>query len=58
MGSQKTQIQPSDRRPSKDSIIDEARRDAIRRVGKYAAYTAPALLAMLTGKAYAQSSEE
>jgi hypothetical protein len=32
-----------------DSGVDDARREAIQRIGKFAAYTAPAMLAMLTG---------
>jgi hypothetical protein len=37
-----------------DSELDGARREAIQRIGKFAAYTAPAMLAMLTGEARAQ----
>jgi hypothetical protein len=37
-----------------DSQVDDARREAIGKIGKFAAYTAPALLAMLTGEARAQ----
>jgi hypothetical protein len=33
-----------------DSEVDGARRKAIERIGKFAAYTAPAMLAMLTGE--------
>lgn len=33
-----------------DSGVDSARREAIERIGKFAAYTAPAMLAMLTGE--------
>jgi hypothetical protein len=34
--------------------VDSARREAIGRIGKFAAYTAPAMLAMLTSEARAQ----
>jgi hypothetical protein len=34
--------------------VDNARREAIGRIGKFAAYTAPAMLAMLTGEVRAQ----
>jgi hypothetical protein len=37
-----------------DSEVDGARREAIGRIGKFAAYTAPAMLAMLTGEVRAQ----
>jgi hypothetical protein len=37
-----------------DSKVDGARREAIERIGKFAAYTAPAMLAMLTGEVRAQ----
>jgi hypothetical protein len=30
--------------------IDQARRDALRRIGKYGAYTAPTLLAMMVAE--------
>lgn len=36
-----------------DVAVDRARREAIGRIGKFAAYTAPAMLAMLTGEAKA-----
>jgi hypothetical protein len=36
-----------------DLEVDSARREAIGRIGKFAAYTAPAMLAMLTGEAKA-----
>jgi hypothetical protein len=36
--------------------VDSERREAIRRLGKYAGYTAPALLALLTSQAAAQAS--
>ena len=38
-----------------DESIDPSRREAIRQIGRFAAYTAPGLLVMLTGTAYAQS---
>jgi hypothetical protein len=34
-------------RPPSSVPVDEARREALRRIGKYGAYTAPVLLAML-----------
>ena len=37
-----------------DLEVDGARREAIARMGKFAAYTAPAMLAMLTGEVRAQ----
>ena len=37
-----------------EQLERESRRQAIARLGKYAVYTAPALLAMLTGEARAQ----
>jgi hypothetical protein len=37
-----------------DSQVDGARREAIGRMGKFAAYTAPAMLAMLSGEVRAQ----
>jgi hypothetical protein len=36
------------------SEVDGARREAIERIGKFAAYTAPAMLAMLTSEVRAQ----
>jgi hypothetical protein len=36
-----------------DPAVDTARREAIGRIGKFAAYTAPAMLAMLTSQARA-----
>ena len=36
--------------------VDGARREAIERIGKFAAYTAPAMLAMLTGEVRAQGT--
>jgi hypothetical protein len=36
------------------SEVDGARRQAIGRIGKFAAYTAPAMLAMLTSEVRAQ----
>jgi hypothetical protein len=39
-----------------DLEVDSARREAIGRIGKFAAYTAPAMLAMLTGEARAQGA--
>jgi hypothetical protein len=47
------QSEDSDR---KSEEVDEERRDALRRLSRYGAYTAPALLVMLTSqKAPAQS---
>jgi hypothetical protein len=43
-----------DDRAATDSEVDSTRRAAIGRIGKFAAYTAPAMLAMLTGEARAQ----
>lgn len=34
--------------------VDEARREALVKIARFSAYTAPALLVMLTGAAYAQ----
>ena len=39
-----------------DPSVDTARREAIGRIGKFAAYTAPAMLAMLAGEARAQGA--
>jgi hypothetical protein len=39
-----------------DVQVDSARREAIGKIGKFAAYTAPAMLAMLTGEARAQGA--
>jgi hypothetical protein len=39
-----------------DSEVDGARRKAIERIGKFAAYTAPAVLAMLTSEVRAQGA--
>jgi hypothetical protein len=39
-----------------DSQVDSARREAIGRIGKFAAYTAPVMLVMLTGEARAQGA--
>jgi hypothetical protein len=33
--------------PPSSVLADEARREALRRIGKFGAYTAPALLAMM-----------
>ncbi|MDP1866508.1 MAG: hypothetical protein Q8L13_09235 [Bradyrhizobium sp.] len=41
---------------ARDSQVDSARREAIGRIGKFAAYTAPAMLAMLAGEARAQGA--
>jgi hypothetical protein len=38
-----------------DESMDPSRREAILRIGRFAAYTAPGLLVMLTGTAYAQA---
>ena len=38
-----------------DESMDPSRREAIRQIGRFGAYTAPGLLVMLTGTAYAQS---
>jgi hypothetical protein len=40
---------------TEDENLDLSRREAISRIGKFAIYTSPALLAMLTGEAYAQA---
>ena len=42
--------------PLNDLQVDTARREAIGRIGKFAAYTAPAMLAMLTSEARAQGA--
>jgi hypothetical protein len=39
-----------------DSEVDGARRQAIERIGKFAAYTAPAMLAMLSSEVRAQGA--
>ncbi|MDP3690333.1 hypothetical protein [Bradyrhizobium sp.] len=41
---------------STDLQVDSARREAIGKIGKFAAYTAPAMLAVLTGEARAQGA--
>ena len=38
------------------SSVDAERREALRKLGKYAAYTAPAMLTMLTSEAAAQTT--
>jgi hypothetical protein len=38
-----------------EESIDPSRREVIRQIGRFGAYTAPGLLVMLTGTAYAQS---
>jgi hypothetical protein len=47
-------VRQSDATANNEQNADEERREALRKLGKYAAYTAPAMLAMLTGEAYAQ----
>jgi hypothetical protein len=42
--------------PVNDLQVDNARREAIRRLGKFAAYTAPAMLAMLASETKAQGA--
>ena len=37
--------------------VDEERREALRQMARFGAYTAPALLAMLSGEAHAQGSD-
>jgi hypothetical protein len=49
---QKTKDDPA----ATDSEVDGARRQAIERIGKFAAYTAPAMLAMLTSEVRAQGA--
>mgnify|MGYP003382074669 CR=1 FL=1 len=39
-----------------DARVDSARREAIGKIGKFAAYTAPVMLAVLTGEARAQGA--
>lgn len=39
-----------------DLQVDIARREAIGKIGKFAAYTAPAMLAVLVGEARAQGA--
>lgn len=39
-----------------DPQVDSARREAIGRIGKFTAYTAPAMLAMLASEARAQGA--
>jgi hypothetical protein len=36
--------------PTSTAPVDDARREALRRIGKYGAYTAPALLAMMVAE--------
>jgi hypothetical protein len=38
-----------------EESMDPSRREAILQMGRFAAYTAPGLLVMLTGTAYAQA---
>jgi|GEM_PF-3585455 len=44
----------SDRQP--DDPVDQSRRDALKVIGRFGAYTAPGMIAMMTGQAYAQGS--
>jgi hypothetical protein len=37
-------------RPQCDSVVDEDRREALKKLGKYAAYTAPVMLALMLPK--------
>ena len=46
----------SDESATNDPQTDSTRREAIGKIGKFAAYTAPAMLAMLTGEAKAQGA--
>ena len=39
----------------RDESVDPSRREVILQIGRFGAYTSPALLAMLTGTAYAQA---
>jgi hypothetical protein len=36
--------------------VDESRREALRTIARFGAYTAPGMLAIMTGEAYAQGS--
>ena len=38
-----------------EESMDPSRREVIRQIGRFGAYTAPGLLVMLTGTAYAQA---
>jgi hypothetical protein len=49
---------PTDRSDDDARTVDGERRDALRRIARFGAYTAPALLAMLTSeKAPAQTDD-
>jgi hypothetical protein len=45
---------PDDPEVQADQTRDQSRREALQRLGKYSAYTAPFLLAMLSSEAAAQ----
>jgi len=40
----------------RDESVDQSRRDALQMIGRFGAYTAPGMLALMTGQAYAQGS--
>lgn len=50
----KQALVPPDQRP--DGIAGETRRGALQMIGLFGAYTAPGMIALMTGQAYAQGS--
>jgi hypothetical protein len=42
--------------PDTAGEVDENRREALRTIARFGAYTAPGMLAIMTGEAYAQGS--
>lgn len=48
MGERDLDREPVDDVPAEPSAVDGSRRKALQRIAKYAAYTAPALVALLT----------
>ena len=40
----------------RDESVDQSRREALRVIGRFGAYTAPGMIVMMTGQAYAQGS--
>jgi hypothetical protein len=48
---------PAEQSANVSNNLNKERREALRRLGRFGAYTAPALLAMLTSEAAAQVSD-
>jgi hypothetical protein len=46
----KQEVQQQADKNQRDNALDENRREAMKKLGKYAAYTAPAMLALLLPK--------